>query len=68
MRDLTFQDLLDMKAAQQGRKLEILRSLSREDIMRLNNEGVAHLERIEARMGKARQLKLVIDNSETNEC
>lgn len=66
MRDLTFQDLLDMKAAQQGRKLEILRSLSREDIMRLNNEGVAHLARIEARMGKVQQLKLVIDNSETH--
>ncbi|KJU79181.1 hypothetical protein [Ectopseudomonas khazarica] len=55
MSHLTFQDLLDMKAAQQGRKLEILRSLSREDIIRLNNEGVAHLERIESRMGKARQ-------------
>lgn len=64
MSDLTFQDLLDIKLAQQGRKLEILRSLSREDIMRLNNEGVANLERIAARMGKVRPLKLVIDNSE----
>lgn len=65
MSNLTFQDLLDLKLAQQGRKLEIMRSLSREEIIRLDNEGAAHLERIKARMGKVRQLKLVIDNSET---
>lgn len=60
---MTFQDLLAMKLANQQAKLDVLRSLSREDIVRLNNEGVEHLERLQARMGAHRQLYLVIDNT-----
>lgn len=45
MNDLTFHDLLAMKLEQQSRKLDILRSLSKEDIIRLNNEGVGPLSR-----------------------
>ncbi|WP_454869699.1 hypothetical protein [Pseudomonas putida] len=56
--ELTFQDLLEMKLRQQGRKLEILRSLSEEDANRLRKEGVAHLKRLQSRMGKHTQLPL----------
>lgn len=56
--ELTFQDLLEMKLRQQGRKLEILRSLSEEDANRLRNEGVAHLKLLQSRMGKHTQLPL----------
>jgi len=61
---MTFQDLLAMKLANQQAKLEFLRSLSREEIVRLNNEGVKHLERLQARMGAHRQLRLVIDGDD----
>lgn len=60
---MTFQDLLAMKLANQQEKLDVLRSLSREEIVRLNNEGVEHLERLQARMGAHRQLYLVVDNT-----
>lgn len=45
MKDLTFHDLLAMRLEQQSRKLDILRSISNEDIIRLNNEGVGLLSR-----------------------
>lgn len=57
--ELTFQDLLEMKLRQQGRKLDILRSLSEVDAIRLYNEGVAQLKALQSRMGKHTQLPLV---------
>lgn len=56
--ELSFQQLLEMKLSQQGRKLEILRSLSEEDAIRLRNEGIAHLKLLQSRMGKHVQLPL----------
>lgn len=56
--ELTFQHLLEMKLNQQNRKLKFLRSLSEDDLVRLNNEGNAHLKRLQSRMGKHTQLPL----------
>lgn len=56
--ELSFQQLLEMKLSQQGKKLEILRSLSEVDAIRLYNDGVAHLKRLQSRMGKHTQLPL----------
>lgn len=63
-KELTFQDLLDMKQSGQQLKILILNTLSAEDIIRLNNEGIEHLERLQSAMGQRTQLRLVIDNGE----
>lgn len=56
--ELTFQALLEMKLRHQGMKLEVLRSLSEDDALRLYNEGVTHLKRLRSRMGNHVQLPL----------
>lgn len=57
-KELTFNDLLEIKLGNQVRKLEVLRSLSEDDALRLYNEGVTHLKRLQSRMGKHTQLPL----------
>lgn len=57
-KELTFNDLLEIKLGNQVRKLEVLRSLSEDDALRLYNEGVAHLKALQSRMGKHTQLPL----------
>jgi DNA polymerase V len=63
-KELTFQALMAMKLSRQQLKFFILTSLTREDIIRLNNEGVARLEQLETRKGKCTQLRLSINDDD----